>query len=171
MFAAEAYVNIGWVTKLQGTNLDEALSTYQKALPIFRKAVGEDHPHLANVFKNIGEVLAMQDKLDEAMKYLAMSLKIYTDKVGDRNPGVAEVRLHMGTVRQKEGKLEDALVLLEEAQQMFAENGKRQVMEMLQNTNGTMSRVLRQLGRGTEANEVDAKAKMVSFLSVNFNLV
>jgi CHAT domain-containing protein len=68
---------------------DQAQPLLEKALDIYRKALGEDHPLTAIAYNNVGMNLNLQGKRAEADKSLSKALDIYRKTVGEDHPDTA----------------------------------------------------------------------------------
>jgi tetratricopeptide (TPR) repeat protein len=53
------------------------MESYEKAVMIFRRAFGEDHPKLAMYFNNMGIVYQMEKKYSEAFECYRKALTIW----------------------------------------------------------------------------------------------
>ncbi|MDR1410474.1 MAG: tetratricopeptide repeat protein [Oscillospiraceae bacterium] len=63
----------------------EALEWYEKALPIYEKTHGADHPKTANVYNNIGCVHFNQGHYTDAMLWFLKAYKIRLNKFGEEH--------------------------------------------------------------------------------------
>lgn len=81
----------------------------QKALNIWLEIYGENHPHVAVSYNNIGMVLIDFDKADEALEYHQKALKIRITLYGENHPGVAQTYNNIGSCLYASGKAQEAI--------------------------------------------------------------
>ena len=86
------------------------MENHQKALEIFIKVSGQDHPDVATSLMNVGNVLRAMEKYEEALVQHQKSLDIKIRVVGSDHPDVAASFINIGAVYAGKGDLENALV-------------------------------------------------------------
>ena len=64
----------------------EALESFQKALMILIKVLGEQHPDVATSYNNIGGALGSQGKHSEALVHHQKALTIELNVLGEEHP-------------------------------------------------------------------------------------
>ena len=69
------YNNMGSVFQSQG-KYEEALKIYCKSLDIKIKALGEEHPSVADKYKNIGALFKSQGRYEEVLEMYCKSEEI-----------------------------------------------------------------------------------------------
>ncbi|MCX4246041.1 serine/threonine-protein kinase [Paraliomyxa miuraensis] len=103
------------VMLLRNGELDDALAHQQQALAIFEAALGPEHPDIADLRHNMGNVLRQQGKLDEALSHLQRALAIREQTLGPGHPDIASPLTTIGAVLDEQGHKQDALLHLQRA--------------------------------------------------------
>jgi CHAT domain-containing protein/Tfp pilus assembly protein PilF len=96
-------------------NLDEARDHLERALAIYRKALGADHPELARALGDLGALLQGQGKLNEARPLFEQALAIRRKALPPGHPDLAESLSYLGGLLHRLGKLDEARALFEQA--------------------------------------------------------
>ena len=85
----------------------EALKRAEKALVQIRKVYGEEHPHVAQSYNNIGIALDSQGKYEEALIYFQKSFNDSDKSAGDGasrcSYKLSQYRIHLGFPRKIRG--------------------------------------------------------------------
>jgi tetratricopeptide (TPR) repeat protein len=100
--------NIGAALGAQG-RAGEALEYYGRALAITEKALGKDHPVVAERLNNIGYALQAAGKAGEALKHFGHALEITEKALGKEHPDVSLFLSNIGYALQAAGKPGEAL--------------------------------------------------------------
>jgi tetratricopeptide (TPR) repeat protein len=82
--------NIGQILEAKG-DLEGALSYSQRALKIYEKVYGPDHPNVAICAYNIGAILKDKGDLVGALNYTQRALKILQNRYGPDNPTTKKI--------------------------------------------------------------------------------
>ncbi|MBQ5607295.1 MAG: tetratricopeptide repeat protein, partial [Prevotella sp.] len=88
------YGNIGSVYSSQG-DYPKALEYYQKALGIWEKVFGTEHPNVATSYGNIGIVYSSQGDYMRALENFNKSLTLYEKILGAEHSNTIMVREHI----------------------------------------------------------------------------
>ncbi|MEM3986944.1 MAG: tetratricopeptide repeat protein, partial [Candidatus Methanomethylicia archaeon] len=83
---------------------NEAIDSFEKSLEILKKHFGDEHPDVADVLNNLGNVYNDQGKYADAEKMYKQALEIYKKYFGNFHPNVATVLINLGNVYYKQGK-------------------------------------------------------------------
>ncbi|NGX52452.1 MAG: Photosystem I assembly protein Ycf3 [Candidatus Anoxychlamydiales bacterium] len=81
----------------------------QKALVIRKKVFGEEHPHVATSYNNIGGSLGDLGRYEEALEYLQKALVILKKVFGEEHPHVATSYNNIGNSLGELGRHEEGL--------------------------------------------------------------
>ena len=106
--AAVSYNNIGLVYDSQG-NYAQALEHYNKALAIYQKVHGENHPLTATSYNNIGVVYGKQGEYAKALEYCEKALAIRLKVYGENHPDTATSYNNIGFIYDAQGNYTKAL--------------------------------------------------------------
>src|SRR5204863_258971 len=79
-----------------GAQYSAALPIYQRALAIFEKALGSDHPSVATGLNNLAELYRNQGNYEAALRLQQRALAIREKALGPSYPGVANSRASLG---------------------------------------------------------------------------
>jgi len=90
-------------------NFDKALEYYQKCLAIRLKTLGEEHPHVATAYNNIGNTWYSKGEYDKALEYYTKSLAIKLKTLGGEHPDVASSYNNIGGIWGEKGYYKKAL--------------------------------------------------------------
>ncbi|MEW5743461.1 MAG: tetratricopeptide repeat protein [Myxococcota bacterium] len=107
----------GVIFRAQGRYAD-ALERQDAALALLVKAVGPDHPLVANAHNNRGLVLWQLGRLDEALTTHQRALAIREKQLGAMHPDVAGSLNNIALVYEAQGRYEDAAALHRRALQL-----------------------------------------------------
>src|SRR5262249_5690297 len=88
--------------------LPEAETHYRAALDIFLATYGPNHPYIATVSENLGNVLMWQLKFDEADRFLTDAVRIHVASQGAHILPVAGGRSTLADLRGRQDRPADA---------------------------------------------------------------
>ena len=74
-FAGSLFNSLGYHLRIRAA-YTEAKMHYERALGIYKKVYGPDHPEVATVANNLGQILREQGDLEGALKYTQRALNI-----------------------------------------------------------------------------------------------
>lgn len=94
---------------------DLARQTYERALDIDRRVLGDDHPRVAQHLENLAIVEQNIGDLKQAETLYLDSLKRMDSAYGERHPETAIAKGNYGLLLQREGRLTEAEPLLRDA--------------------------------------------------------
>ena len=80
---------LAWLYQGQG-RYAEAESLYKQSLVIFEKALGPEHPDVAQSLNNLGELYRAQGKYSKAEPLYKRSLAIWEKALGPEHPNMAQ---------------------------------------------------------------------------------
>lgn len=101
------YNNIGAVYVDRGI-FNTALKYYEKALEIYKKVLGLEHPDTATIFNNMADAFCELGKYAEAMEYNKNALTIYKQVLGIEHPCTAKTFNSIALVYFYQGKYAEA---------------------------------------------------------------
>jgi CHAT domain-containing protein len=104
---ADSYNNIGLIY-LEDEYLQSTIY-FNKALRIYRKSYGEQHPKVANCYSNIAFANSNQNNYNEALQYLDLVMEIWEASIKRDHPNKAFTLSNRGRILQKKGDLDEAL--------------------------------------------------------------
>ena len=82
-------------------DLDDALRYTQRALAINEKVYGPDHPTVATIANNIGQILQDKGDLDGALHNTERALKILEKNYGAENPQTKIVTKNLQSIKNQ----------------------------------------------------------------------
>ena len=94
---------------------DLAKQTYERALDIDRRVLGDDHPRVAQYLDNLAIVAQNMGDLEQAESLYRDALKRMESAYGERHPETAMTKGNYGLLLQREGRLTEAEPLLRDA--------------------------------------------------------
>jgi hypothetical protein len=102
---------------------DRVLDSYRRSLAIREETLGGDHPSVASILADIGQVLRAQGKPAAALEQHERALAIYEQRVGSgiAPPEMAHLLTNIGQCHLDLGDAERALEVLERALEMLWE--------------------------------------------------
>ena len=110
---AASYNDLGLVyTQL---DVDKAFAYYEKALAIYEKLHGEDHPKLAITNTNLGVLYRSEKLYGDAVNYFEAALKIWEKIFRQPHPNKALVLMNLGQTYSSIGDTKAALGYYERA--------------------------------------------------------
>jgi serine/threonine-protein kinase len=92
-----------------------AKESYERALEIDRRELGDDHPRLAIDMNNLAIVAQNMDDLKQAEELFREAIQRDQRAYGDRHPESAAAKENYGLLLQREGRLTEAEPLLRQA--------------------------------------------------------
>ena len=110
-----SWVQLSYLHNQLGSTLDyaglydKALEHHQKALAIYLKKLGSEHPHVARSYNNIGSVHYKKREYDKALENYQKALEIDVKRLGPEHPGVATSYINIGSVHHVKGDYDKAL--------------------------------------------------------------
>lgn len=121
---AASYNDLGLVyTQL---DVDKAFASYEKALVIYKKLHGEDHPKLAITNTNLGVLYRSEELYGDAVNYFEAALKIWEKIFPQPHPNKALVLMNLGQTYSSIGDTKAALGYYERALAMYEQSqGKK----------------------------------------------
>ncbi|HEV2992556.1 MAG TPA: tetratricopeptide repeat protein, partial [Candidatus Angelobacter sp.] len=112
--AGDLYNELGYHARVLAL-LEEAKSDFERALQIGERVYGSDHPNVAAVANNIGQILKEQGDLAGALEYSQRALQIDEQVYGPDHPSVARDANNIGTILKEQGDLAGALEYIRRA--------------------------------------------------------
>ncbi|MEA1936503.1 MAG: tetratricopeptide repeat protein [Patescibacteria group bacterium] len=88
---------------------DKAIKYYEKALEVYLKTTGENHPNTANTYNNLGIVYDSKSDYDKAIEYYKKALEIYLKTIGENHPDIANTYNNLGIVYRSKGEYDKAI--------------------------------------------------------------
>ena len=134
----------------------EAAPLYDKSLSLLERLLGDDHPRVAVVLHNYGDLLREQGELEQAAAFYHRSRHILEERLGADHPNVSTSLIGSAKLLAVTGRLEDAAAELERAI-TIREAAFGAVSPRLREPLTEYAGVLRRLGRGADAAAVDAR--------------
>jgi len=107
---AISYNDMGNVLNDKGEK-EEALEYFFKALAIYEKVLGIDHPDIAQAYYNIGLVLENQGKPKEALEYFSKALAIQQKMLNHDHPSIKKSMAAVNRIKKEATKYKKAQVL------------------------------------------------------------
>lgn len=92
-----------------------AKQNYERALEIYRRVFGDDHPRVAMRLNNLATVEQNMGALPQAEKLYREAIRLYERAYGDRHPETATGKGNLGLLLQREARLAEAEPLLRSA--------------------------------------------------------
>jgi tetratricopeptide (TPR) repeat protein len=112
---AKAMSNLGTLYYQLG-RYQQALDTYQLALPVFYAVYGDEHPQVAGILNNLGRSLLIAGRIDDAEPLLRQSLAMTIKLEGNHHYDVVPPLNSVGMIEAYRGNLENARKDFEEAE-------------------------------------------------------
>ncbi|MBL8908003.1 MAG: tetratricopeptide repeat protein [Rhizobiales bacterium] len=106
----------------QPGDLDRAMKAFERVLPIYRKALGPNHPQLALVYNQIGIVEGIRNNFAGALAAYRKGYVIRRKALGQRNVETAGMLNNIGNALQSLGKLDEARKAYREVLAIYGEN-------------------------------------------------
>ena len=93
-------------------NSRRAIELLRGALQTASQVLAEDHPRIASLFNDLGELEAFEGDFNTARNHYQSALVSIKSRLGDRHPDVAVVLSNLSSVYQAQGKHSEALRLV-----------------------------------------------------------
>jgi len=143
----------------------EANGEYEAAEPIFvqaltmkEKALGSEHPDLAEDYYNAGLLCFVQDKYEQAEVYLTRSLRIDERALGADDPELLSTLEHLAEVFFNQGSYEKAEKYYRRFLDLHAKTRGQQGAEIVNNLHN-LAEIEDLLGKPVQANELRMEAQ------------
>ena len=94
--------NLANVYYIQG-DYDKALEYYGKALAIYERVLGSEHPDTASTYNNLANVYYAQGDYEKALEYYGKALAIREGVLGSEHPDTARTYNNMAGVYYAQG--------------------------------------------------------------------
>ena len=107
-YAGVLFNNMAGVYYAQG-DYGKALEYYGKALAIFERVLGTDHPDTATTYNNMGSAYRAQGDYEKALEYYEKALAISGRVLGTEHPSTATTYNNMALVFRAQGDYAKAL--------------------------------------------------------------
>jgi serine/threonine-protein kinase len=92
-----------------------AKQTYERALVIYRRVLGDDHPRVAMRLDNLAIVAQNMGDLQQAENLYRESIRLHERAYGAHHPETTDVKINYGSLLQREGRLTEAEPVLRDA--------------------------------------------------------
>ncbi|HET9956741.1 MAG TPA: tetratricopeptide repeat protein [Polyangiaceae bacterium] len=142
-------INIGSALQTEEKS-SEAEPFFRRALAVYEKALGKDHPNTARALNYVGSTLLEQGKASEAEGFFRRALAIHEKASGKDRPDAGPVLNNIGTALQSQGKASEAEAFFRRAVAVYERNS----MEDHPNAAATLSNMgfsLLAQGKASEA--------------------
>ncbi len=93
----------------------EAEPLYQRALAISEQQLGNEHPNVAAILNNLGELYQVQERYSEVEPLLQRSLAIAEQQLGSNHPNTALSLNNLAEVYRQQGRYSEAESLYEQS--------------------------------------------------------
>ena len=94
---------------------ERANGLFKRAIDIYEKSMGADHPHVARCLNNLGVLSYLSSDFLTASKSYERGLGIYLDTLGESHCDTSQIQCNLGVMLMREGKHKDARLLFEKA--------------------------------------------------------
>ena len=108
----------GWLAYEQG-RYGDSLRFYKRAVPVFEKVLGTEHPDTATSYNNIGIVYKDRGDYDAALEYYNKALAIREKGLGTEHPDTAVTYVNIGALYYEKGEYDKATEQLIKAYKVF----------------------------------------------------
>jgi serine/threonine protein kinase/tetratricopeptide (TPR) repeat protein len=152
---ALALANLGKILVRQH-RYNDAEACYRQALAILEKTLAVDDPYVADTLQDLGELYHELKRSADAEPLFRRSLAIRERVLGADNIATADSIYALGVVLRDEGRAAEALPLLARAFEIRVRERKESDRDRVEVTRDYV-KVLRALGRHTEADAVQAR--------------
>lgn len=115
---ARSHLRLGTALKELGS-FDEASEELWKALRIYERTLGPEHPEVATILDRLGALSLDTGSYEEARKAFEWALEIYAGTFGEEHSRYADTLVHLGTVSSSLGDLEQALAHYRRAEEIY----------------------------------------------------
>lgn len=114
---AASYNDLGLV--YSSMNVDKALEYYEKALPIYERVHGKDHPKIAIASNNIGAMYRQLELYGDAVNNFESALAIWKKVYPQGHPNQASALVNLGRTYTKMGDRKAAMGYFEKALEVY----------------------------------------------------
>ena len=111
---ADVEMERGTALGISGTMLDESEAAYRRAIALYRRAYGPDHPDEAFGWHNLGESLRRRMQLDDALEAYRQAARIRAERQGE-TPLLAGTLVSIGATLNEKHRSSEAVAPLERA--------------------------------------------------------
>ena len=134
----------------------------QRSLAIWEKALGEDHPNVAQSLNNLAVLYNSQGRYSEAEPLLQRSLAIWEKALGEDHPNVAQSLNNLAVLYNSQGRYDETEPLLQRSlairEKALGENHPNVAQSLnnlaaLYQNQGDTTQVINFLSRGLEVEE------------------
>jgi tetratricopeptide (TPR) repeat protein len=80
---------------------DEAEPLFLQALELYKRILGENHPHYATSLYCLAYLHDKQGKYNKAEPFYLQALNIYEQRLGSNHPNTCSCRQYLGNLRSK----------------------------------------------------------------------
>jgi tetratricopeptide (TPR) repeat protein len=153
--------------KLVAERLENALECYLQALTIRQKVLGPEHPDTATSLTSVAALYRTQRKTAEADKCYRQALSIRRSTLGPEHPNTAAVLNELGLLYHVQEQYSEANSCFRDALAVYEKalgSTHPDVAACLDN----FAALLRDVGRGPEAQVVADRARLIQTNSVNW---
>ncbi|MBC7943820.1 MAG: tetratricopeptide repeat protein [Burkholderiales bacterium] len=105
---ASVLYNLGWIHILRRQAV-EAERMYKEALPLYRNAVGQNHPAVGRILHSLAIVYQDLGQFDEAERYYQQAMAIFAASFGEIDASVAATRLEYSSLLTERNRAADAI--------------------------------------------------------------
>jgi len=159
---ADTLYNLAILRRQQG-DMAKAQELYQQALAIREQKQGPDHPDVAKVLNNLATLEAAQGDYDAAQPLLERALRIREAALGNGSELTAQSLNNLALLYAARGNAATAEPLYQRSLAIFeksdaAQGGAARQAE-LERVLENYGALLRETGRNTEAQELEARAR------------
>ncbi len=148
---AEIYNYYGTLVRSSG-DLDSALTWYENAREIQKKALGEKSIHTANSTSNIGLVYFQKGKNRKAIENYSTAVSVYIEKLGPDHPSVGISYINLGKAHGSLGDVGRARDYYNRSREIFEKAGE-QYRSYLAVSHNNLGDLFFSLGKYPEAEE------------------
>jgi serine/threonine-protein kinase len=96
-------------------HLDEAEALYQRAIPMFRRQMGDRHPYVADAVANLGSINQQRGRYQEAERYFREAMELNKAWFGEESTVTAKSLTQVAAALTLLGRHEEATQLLSRA--------------------------------------------------------
>ena len=118
LLRADIYNDLG-IAYYHKDEYDMAIGYYIKALSIYLKTLGPNHPEVAMTYGNLGIAYANKGDYDRAIEYFNKALSIYLKTLGPNHPEVAQTYLNLGSTYANKGEYDRAIEFYNKALSIY----------------------------------------------------
>lgn len=112
---ADNYEGLSMVYSKYFSDYETANQYINRAIEIDTLLFDENHPYLANIYRNFGSLCIEMNHLNEALHYFEQAARIYTESYGESHLRVGNCYNGMGRTYNRMGDYDNALLYFEKA--------------------------------------------------------